>query len=321
MHRILVTDHPWPDLSLERELLADCELVEPPNAEEATLVRLAADCDAIAVCWAKVSGDVIRAAQQCRIVCRMGIGLDNIDVEAATERGIPVTNVPDYCVEEVADHALALLLACARSIGFFHLRTKRGEYDLTSAPPMRRLSGQTLGLLGLGRTARALASRAAPLGLTLLAHTPSGNDYGAGCRMVSFEQLLEQSDYISIHAPATDETHRLFDAAAFARMKSTAYLVNTSRGAIVDETALLAALQAGEIAGAALDVFDMEPPDLSRPLFQEERLIATPHAAFVSEESLVELRRRSMEQVQAALHGERPQNVVNPHIYDDPQQR
>ncbi|MBX3437746.1 MAG: C-terminal binding protein, partial [Planctomycetaceae bacterium] len=170
--RVLITDRPWPDASVERAILepAGCELIEAPNGEEATLVELAREVDAIATCWAKVTAHVIAAAVNCRHVARMGIGLDNIDVAAATKRGIVVTNVPDYCVEEVADHALAMLLALARNITFFHLRTKRGEYDLKAGPPMARLSGQTLGLVGFGRIARSLRTRATALGLRVIAH-------------------------------------------------------------------------------------------------------------------------------------------------------
>lgn len=317
--RVLITDRPWSDSDIEREILAEvgAEVVDAPSGDEETLVEAARDCVAIATCWAKVTGRVIDAAKDCRVVSRMGIGLDNIAVDVATQRGIPVTNVPDYCVEEVSDHALALLLALARNIGYFHGRTKRGEYDLSAAGPMRRLSECTLGLVGLGNTARALVPKARALGLTVIATTPSGNDYGTGCRMVPFEELLEESDFVSVHAPLTESTRHLFDASAFARMKRTAFLVNTSRGGLIDESALWEALQAKEIAGAGLDVFEPEPPDLQQPLFRDERVIVTPHAAFVSQESVVELRQRVAKQIAAVLRGERPVSVVNPEVYDD----
>ena len=257
----------------------------------------------------------MRASGRCQTVARFGIGVDNIAVSAATALGIPVTNCPDYCVSEVSDHALGLLLACARRIGFFHGRTKRGEYRLAAARPMQRIAGQTLGLLGLGHIARELVPKARVLGLNVIAHTTSGRDYGTGVRMVSFPELLSSSDYVSVHAPLNDSTRRLFDAAAFAQMKSTAYLINTSRGGLIDEAALWDALQGDRLAGAALDVFEPEPPDLSRPLFQDERVIVTPHAAFVSEQSVRQLRVQAMEQVVAVLEGRRPNNVLNPQIY------
>jgi D-3-phosphoglycerate dehydrogenase len=318
--RVLFTDLPWESLQIEREVLdgIGAEAIAAPDGEERTLISLAPDVDAIGTCWARVTGDVIRAAPRCRIVARMGIGLDNIDIPAATERGIPVTNVPDYCVEEVADHALALLLACARNVAWFHLRTKRGKYDLSAGPPMHRLSGRTLGLFGLGRIARCLVPKARALRLDVIAHAPSGDDHGTGCRMVDFETLLGESDFISLHAPLSDDTRQVFNAAAFAKMKPRAALINTSRGGLIDHQALWAALQEDRLAGAALDVFDPEPPDLSQPLFRDERVIVTPHCAFVSEESLAELRRRVAGQIVAALSGRTPENVVNRPVPSEP---
>lgn len=311
--RVLMTDRAWPDADLERAVLAeaDAELIEAPAADEATLAGLAHDVDAIATNWAKVTEPVIRACRQCRIIARLGIGIDNIAVDVATSLGIPVTNCPDYCVAEVSDHALGLLLACARRIGFFHLRTKQGEYNLAAAPPMRRLSVQTAGLVGLGRIGQTLALKLHALGLSLLAYTPSGSDHGTGCRMVSLPELFEQSDYVSLHAPLTPKTKHLVSGDLLRRMKPTAYLINTSRGALIDATQLWQGLEAGWLAGAALDVFDPEPPDLSEPLYRDERVIVTPHAAFVSQESLAQMRRQAMTQVVQALRGEPPNNQVN----------
>jgi D-3-phosphoglycerate dehydrogenase len=317
-YRVLLTDRAWPDLQIERDRLAplDAELIDSPSADEATLVELARDVDAIGTCWAGVTESVIRAASpRCRIVARFGIGLDNISVTTATELGIAVTNVPDYCISEVSDHALALLLAAARNIAFFHARTKRGEYALEAGPPMKRLAGATLGLAGLGRIARALVPKARALGLEVIAYNRGGDDHGTGCGMVSFDRLLAQSDFISVHLPLSDETRGLFCERAFARMKPSAWLINTSRGALVDHEALYRAIQSGRIAGAALDVFDPEPPDLSRPLFRDERVIVTPHAAFLSAESLRELRTRASSQIATALEGRRPENVVNPQVF------
>ncbi len=316
-YRVLMTDRAWPDTHLERRILReiDAELIEPAGTDEDALAEAAADVDAIVTNWAKVTGHVIDSSPQCQIVARLGIGVDNIAIPLATARGIPVTNCPDYCVTEVADHALGLLLAIARRISFFHLRTKRGEYDLQAATGLRRLSSLTLGLFGLGRTGRELCQRARALGMKVIAHTSRGDDYGTGCRMVSFETLLGESDFLSLHAPLTDQTRRRFDGTAFAQMKSTAALINTSRGGLIDEAALWAALQNQQVAFAALDVFDPEPPDLSQPLFQDERVIVTPHAAFVSAESLTDLRTRVMRQVVTALQGHRPENVLNPQIY------
>ena len=312
--RVLITDHPWPDLAIERGILepAGVEVVDAPDDHEETLQKLAADVSAIATCWAPVTDSILAAAPHCRHVARMGIGLDNIDVEAATRMGMIVTNVPDYCVEEVSDHALALLLALARNIGEFHLATKGGHYDLAGATPMRRMTGQILGLLGLGRIGRLTARKGAALGLRVIAHTASGSDHGTGVPIVSFEQLLADSDYLSLHAPLTPETHHIVNARALARMRPTACLINTSRGGLVDQSALADALAAGKLGGAGLDVFDPEPPDLSQPLFQHPRVIVTPHAAFVSEEALVNLRERVSRQVLDRIEGRTPENVINP---------
>lgn len=317
MTKVLVTDYAWPDLTVEQGILAKCgaEIVAAPDGSEKVLVDLARDADAIMTCWADVTTAVIRAAPRLRVVARLGIGLDNIAVAAATQRGIPVTNVPDYCVEEVADHALALLLSCARKVAFYHLQTKHGRYDLQAGAPMRRLRGQALGLVGLGRIGRAVVPKARGLGLQVLAHTRSGDAHGSGVEMVPLEQLLARSDFVSLHVPLTPETGHLIDAAALAAMKPTAYLINTSRGGVVDHDALWEAIQQESIAGAALDVFDPEPPNLQHPLFRDERVVLTPHAAFVSEESLAELRTRTAHQVADVLSGRRPENVVNPEVY------
>lgn len=319
--RVLITDRPWPDTQVERSILEPLggEVIEAPSSDEATLCELAGDVLAIAACWAQVTADVIAAAPLCRHIARTGIGLDNIDVAAATAQGILVTNVPDYCVAEVADHALALLLSMARNVTFFHGRTKRGEYDLGAAPPVTRLAGQTLGLVGFGRIARNLRGKAVALGLHVLAQTPSARDYGAGCEMVPLEELLERSDYVSLHAPLTDATRHLIDTAALARMKPTACLINTSRGGLIDQDALWEALREGRLRGAALDVFEPEPPDLSHPLFQDERVIVTPHAAFVSEQSVRELRERTARQIADVVAGRRPEHIVNPAVWGKPE--
>lgn len=315
--RVLQTDRAWPDTTIEREILAQAgaELVEATATDEATLASLAGDVDAIITNWANVSAPVVRAAKRCRVICRSGIGLDNIDVKTATTLGIPVTNIPDYCVNEVADHALALILACARQIAFFHHRTKQGEYRLQAGAAMPRLAGKVLGLIGLGRIGRSLAARARALGFELVAHTATRSAHGVDCRMVGIDELLAISDFVSLHAPLNPTTRHLLRLPQFERMKRSAYLINTSRGGLIDHTDLARALERNLIAGAALDVFEPEPPDLNQPLYRDERVIVTPHAAFVSEESLIELRTRVTRQVVDVLLGRRPECVVNPEVF------
>ncbi|MFK7776815.1 MAG: C-terminal binding protein [Gimesia sp.] len=318
-YRVLITDRAWPDCEVEQKELAlvDAEVIEaPPGANEQTLIRSAKGVDAIATCWASVTKDVIAAAPDCKTISRLGIGLDNIDVEYATSLKIPVTNVPDYCIPEVADHTMALMLASLRNVAFFHHQTKQGIYNLAAAPLPRRLSSLTMGVFGFGLTGQAVAQRASAFGMQVIATNQSGNDYGTGTTMVSFTDLLQQSDVISIHAPLTETTQHQFDASAFTQMKATAFLINTSRGALIDFAALKSAIENNLIAGAALDVFDPEPPDLTDPFFKDERIIATPHAAFISKESLDDLRQQAARQIADILVGKKTTNVVNPAVYE-----
>lgn len=317
--RVLITDRAWPDCEVERKELAlvDADVIEaPPGADEQTLIRHATGVDAIATCWAPVTKAVIAAAPDCKTIARLGIGLDNIDVQYATARKIPVTNVPDYCIPEVADHAIALMLASLRNIAFFHHQTKQAIYNLAAAPLPRRVSSLTMGVFGFGLTGRAVAERARAFGMNVIATNSSGNDYGTGTAMVPFSELIQKSDVISIHAPLTDSTHHQFDESAFGKMKPNALIINTSRGALIDFDALKSAIENERIAGAALDVFDPEPPDLNDAFFKDERVIATPHAAFISQESLDELRQQAARQVADILVGRETTNVVNPTVLE-----
>jgi D-3-phosphoglycerate dehydrogenase / 2-oxoglutarate reductase len=311
--KVLLTDYAWKDLEIERRILreADAELIIAEKTDATTLAALARDADAIMTNWAKVPDSVIAAGGKLRIVARLGIGLDNIDVESATRRGIVVTNVPDYCLIEVAEHALALLLGLARKVAFYHYQTKLGQYSLQSGPTLRRIAGQTLGIVGLGKIGRELANRAAALGIRVLACSRTQSQAPAGVEWRPLHELLEQSDYVSLHLPLTPETRHLIGAAELARMRPTAYLINTARGGLIDTAALVAALAADRLAGAALDVQDPEPPDLSQPPYNDPRVIVTPHAAFVSAESLENLRSRVARQVAVRLTGGEPENIVN----------
>jgi len=312
-YKALLTDYAWPDLEIERGILgeANVELVVAERADPASLAELAADCDAIMTNWAKVPESVIAAAPRCRIICRLGIGLDNIDVAAATARNIPVTNVPDYCLVEVAEHALALMLALARKVAFYHYETKQGRYALQAGPVLRRIEGQTVGIVGLGNIGRKLAEKAGALGLEVVGTLRTRKQPLPDVRIVELDELLKTSDYVSLHLPLSSETRHMIGPAQLARMKPSAYLINTARGGLIDTAALSRALQEGRLAGAALDVQEPEPPDLSQPPYNDPRVIVTPHAAFVSRESLENLRQRVARQVADRLSGRRPENVVN----------
>ncbi len=317
MSRVLLTDYAWADLDIERSILreAGAELVVAEQIDAPSLAKLAANCEAIMTNWAKVPESVIAACSKCKIVARLGIGLDNIDVAAATRRGIVVTNVPDYCVIEVAEHALASLLALVRKVAHYHHETKSGRYNLQAGPTLRRIEGQTLGIIGLGNIGRRLAEKAVALRLRVLTtgRTPKDHkELPPGVTWCERDELFARSDYISLHLPLTPETKHMIGAPQLAKMKAGAYLINTARGGLIDNVALDAAIKSGQLSGAALDVQDPEPPDLEQPPFNDPRVIVTPHAAFVSAESLENLRSRTAKQVATRLQGGVPENVVNP---------
>ncbi|MDR7464042.1 MAG: C-terminal binding protein [Armatimonadota bacterium] len=313
---VLVTDYVFPSLEVERAVLraAGAELVAMQAGSEAELAEAVGNADGLLVCYAPVTRRVIERAQRCRVIARYGIGVDNVDVDAATERGIVVTNVPDYCIEEVSDHALALLLACARKVAFLDRGVRAGRWEARDAVPIRRLRGQVLGLVGFGKIPRLLAAKARALGLTVLAYDPyldAATCEAYGARQVELGELLARADFVSVHAPLTPQTRGLIGEAELRRMKPTAYLINTARGPIVHEAALLQALQEGWIAGAALDVLESEPPPAGHPLLQAPQVVLTPHVAFYSEESLQELQRKAAEEVARVLTGQPPRYPVN----------
>ncbi|HET6172732.1 MAG TPA: C-terminal binding protein [Gaiellales bacterium] len=326
--RVLVTDYAWPSLEIERAILSevDAELVVAESGEAAELVALAPGADAILTNWKRVPVEALDAADRCVVVARYGVGVDNIPVAHATRLGILVVNVPDFCVEEVSDHALALLLACARRIVTFARSTREGQWDLLGlGRGLPRLRGQRLGLVGFGNTARALVPKARGLGLEVAAYTPRlapGHDPHTGVELTDdLAGLLASSDYVSLHAPATPETAGLIGEQALRGMKPSAYLINTSRGALVDEAALQRALTEGWIAGAALDVLGQEPPRPDHPLLALGNVIATPHAAFYSETAIAELETKAARNVAAVLRGEVPVNLVNPAVLELPAYR
>ena len=314
---VLVTDYAWNSLDPEREILkeAEADLVVAETGDEDELAELAANVDGILTCWKSVTEKVIRNAPRCQSIGRYGIGLDNIDVSYATEAGIVVTNVPAYCLPEVSDHALALLMSWARKVTAFDTAIKSGSYNLKAQMPMFRLEGRTLGIAGYGKIGRTLARKAMALGLKVIVFDPYLDLPKDGpVEQVEFDELLRRSHYISMHVPSTPETRHLFNREAFGKMNPQALVINTARGDLIDEEALLEALDAGEIAGAALDVLSQEPPDPDHPLIRHPKVLATPHAAFYSEESLLELQRTAAAQMRDVFLGKRPEYVVNPDV-------
>lgn len=316
---VLVTDYAWPNLEPEKRILGElgAELVVAESGDEAELIDLAPRADAILTNWRRVSARVLEAAERCRTVARYGVGLDNIDVAAATRLGMVVSNVPNFCVSEVADHTMAVVLAHARHVVGFATQTASGEWDNRGCGPMRRLRGRVLGLVGFGNIAHEVARRAQAFGYEVVAYSRSraGARPEDGVRFAAdLVELLSVADVVSLHAPSTPETRHLIGASELATMKPDALLVNTSRGALVDEDALVEALRTGAIGGAALDVFDVEPPAADHPLRSLPSVIVTPHAAFDSIEAIAELQVTASRNVAAVLRGHVPEFVVNPEV-------
>jgi len=314
--KVVVTDYVFPSLEIEHAVLGavNAEVVAMRATSEDQLLDVIADADALLVCYAPITRRVIDRLQRCRIIARYGIGVDNVDVTAASARGIIVTNVPDYCIDAVSDHAVALLLACARKVPYLDRRVRGDRWDARDAVPMRRVRGQVLGLVGFGRIPRRVADKARPLGLEVVAFDPfvgdaemSAHDVGN----VTLDVLLGRSDFVSVHAPLTPETRGMIGEAALRAMKPTAYLINTARGPLVAEAALVRALREGWIAGAALDVLETEPPGPDHALRRLDNVILTPHVAFYSEESVQDLQRKAAEEVRRVLSGESPRYPVN----------
>ena len=314
---VVVTDHVFANLDQEREILsaAGHELRFEGNARDPDEVRsLVASADGVLNCYAPMPAAVIRSMRDCRVIARYGIGLDTIDVPAATSRRIVVTNVPDYCIDEVSDHALALLLALGRGVVRAAASVRDREWDPRVVRPLHRLRGRTLGLVGFGRIARRLAEKARSIGFRILAtdpYVPPEAIETLAVQPTDLDSLLEASHVVSLHLPLTEETRHLIGEPQLARMRPGALLLNTSRGPLVDLRAVSAALERGHLGGVGLDVFDPEPPKAEESLLSRDDVIVTPHVGFYSEEAMAELQRKAAEQVVAALAGETPRYAVN----------
>jgi len=313
---VAVTDSVFPNLNAATAVVSTIggELKLAKSSSPEDILAVAKDADAVLTTYAKVTGDMIPQMTKCRIIARFGIGVDNVDIPVATSKGIVVTRVPDYCLDEVSDHAMALLLALIRKIPSSNARTQAGEWKMPAVVPIHRMRGTVLGLVAFGQIPQLMAPKAKAFGMRVVTYDPYIPDdvlKRAGVERVEFDELVRISDYISIHAPLMPATHHLFNADVFGRMKPGAYIVNTARGPIIDEAALAQALDKKQIAGAALDVMEKEPPG-SSPLFGRDNIIVTPHTSFYSEESLVDLQTKAAEEVVRVLTGQAPKNPVNP---------
>ncbi len=313
---VAVTDHQFPDLEPTREVLAPlgAEIRVSASVAADDVLAVAQDADAVINTYAQLPGSLIDCLERCRIIARTGIGIDTVDLAAATAKGIVVTNVPEYCEAEVSDHTMALLLALARNVTRGNAQVHGGTWDLATVKPIYRLQGRTLGLVGFGKIARLVAAKAQAFGLNVLACDPYVEPASAAAldvSLVSFEELLERSDFVSVHAPLTPETRHLIGAEALTLMRPEAVVINTARGGLVDVAALAEALDREAIAGAALDVLPDEPPAADLALYGRPNVVLTPHTAFYSEESVLDLQLKAAQQVALVLSGQDPVYPVN----------
>ena len=312
---VLLTDFAWPDDSIEREVIerAGLRLVSGPakpthDSEIEDLVKRYQPAG-IMTCWAGVSAASIAASRPLKIVARLGVGLDNIAVDAATDRGVWVTNVPDYCVEEVSDHAVGFALAWTRGLIHFDRDVRAGRWDPACAR-LRRLAQLTCGIIGFGRIGRATARKLSSFGCRMLAHDPALQGELEGVSCVGLDALMRQSDIVVVHAPSLPATHHLIDADRLGLMPRGGLLINVSRGAVVDTAAVIEALRTGQLSAAGLDVLESEP-SVPEGLLAHAGAMLTPHVAFSSDASLAELRRRAAEEVVRVLAGNAPKEPRN----------
>src|SRR5215475_14135945 len=284
--KVVLTDYVWDSLDVERKTLTDLATLVPLQTKQPDeFLHEAQDCDALLNTYAgPITAEVMGKMPRCKIIARYGIGVDTIDLEAATRAGIIVTNNPTYCIEEVAEHTMALLLACARKIAFYDRLVRGGRWEVPPGKPIYRLAGRTLGLVGFGNISRQVAVRAAAFGMRVVYADPFVKE-GPG-QKVELDALLAESDFVSLHPPLTAETRKLMNDAAFAKMKRSAFLINCARGPVVDTDALVRALDAKTIAGCALDTTDPEPLPNPHPLRGRDNVIITPHTAWYSEEAM-----------------------------------
>ena len=307
---IAVTDTVFPSLDPAKTALARLNptyrMSKSVNADD--IVAVAKDADAVLVTYAKLTRDVLMQLTRCRAIGRFGLGVDNIDLPTAKEKGIAVNYVPDYCIREVSDHAMALLLALIRKIPLSNKLVQSGRWEMPAVVPIRRIEGTVLGLIGFGHIPRLVAPKAQAFGMRVISYDPFAKPdvfKAAGVEGVDLDTLLKTSDYVSVHAPLLPATRGMLNATAFSKMKKGAYVVNTARGPLIDEPDLIAALDSGQVGGAGLDVVAAEPLAKDLPLLGRDNVIISPHTAFYSIEALNELQTKCATDVARVLSGEK----------------
>jgi D-3-phosphoglycerate dehydrogenase len=308
---VAVADSPFPSLDPVNAALKriDADIRVSKSNSPDDILSVARDADGLMVCYAQITPAIIKELTRCKVIARTGLGVDNIDLPSAKEKDIVVTYVPDYCLQEVSDHAMALLLALARKIPLSNKLVQAGRWEMPAVVPIYRLEGRVLGLIGFGNIPRALAPKAKAFGLKVITSDPFVSPEhlkALGVENVSLDELLKQSDFISVHAPLMPQTRGLLNAAAFAKTKKGVMIVNTARGPLIDQQALVAALDSGQVGGAALDVLETEPPPKDLALIGRDNVILSPHTAFYSVDALQELQTKAASDVARVLSGEKP---------------
>ena len=318
-YKAVITDYVWPNLDIETKILNDndIEVVDCNTKNDEELKKELIDADAILFCFRDINADILSVAENCKVASRYGIGVDNIDISKCTDQGIVVTNIPDYCLEEVSDHAIAMILSLNRRISDHSNMVKDGGWhDLNLDIPVQRLSNSVLGIVGFGRIGKTIAKRVSGLGVKCVAYDPllqSGSSI-EGVSIVEFKDLLEKSDFITVHVPLNDKTYHLFSEKEFEQMKNNAILVNCARGGLIDEAAAAKALSDNKIGGMGIDVIEDTSSSPNSPLFGNKNVIITPHTAFFSKASNEELQRRTAEEIVRVLGNNRPENFINPEV-------
>ena len=319
--KVVLTDYVWEALDVEHEILGDlADIVPLQVTDPERFFPEAEDCDALLNTYAgPITAEIMARMPKCRLIARYGIGVDTIDLDAATEAGIIVTNNPTYCIEEVAEHTIAMLLAAARKVAFYDRLVRQGRWEVPPGKPLFRLAESTIGLVGYGNIARRVAKAAAGLQMRVLFFDPfvESGKFDTPGEKVELPELLRESDFVCIHAPLLPQTRHMIGADAFAQMKDTAVLINCSRGPIVETDALAQELDHQSLAGRALDTTDPEPLTEDHPLRGRDNVIINPHVAWYSEQAMAGLQAGAPGEVRRILQGEWPKNVVNKAVKDN----
>jgi len=312
-YQVVITECDHGSIEEEKEEFSriGAELILAQVKEEEDLIRVCKGADGLLNQYALLTRRVFEHLPNCKVVSRYGVGVDSVDLKAATDLGIIVANVPDYCMDEVSNQTISMILTLIRKTAFFDQKVKSGQWDFHSGMPIHRIHGKILGLIGCGKIGLEVAKKISGFGVKVIAFDPYIEKAREGIELKDLDTLLKESDFISIHCPLNESTRHLIGEKELQKMEKRPLLINTSRGPIVDEKALIQALKEGRISGAGLDVLEKEPPDPKNPMLKMDNVVLSPHVGFYSEESISELKRRTAKNVSDVLMGRRPRSVVN----------